>query len=105
MNANAIDIARIRERVATPVPNPAQLLNLALLDTYLIGVAICLPLKPMVTSAVRGRELTLKEAYEGVADCLLPIIGSIIVRATFPDRWNKLPTKLWPKDLSIASQS
>jgi len=54
---------------------------------------------------MRGRELTLKEAYESVAGCVLPLLGPWLVRRYFPEEWNYLPTRVRRVDFGIGSQS
>jgi hypothetical protein len=83
------------------VPNPARLTELPIADVYVLGLVACFALKPMLSSAIKRRELTLKEAYESVAGCVLPFIGGWLVRRYFPEAWNALPTERWERDFSI----
>ena len=87
------------------VPNPARLAELPLIDTAFVGVIICGAIKPMLSSVIKQRELTLKEAYESVAGCVLPFLGSWLVRKYFPEEWNKLPTQRWERDFGIGRYS
>jgi hypothetical protein len=48
----------------------------------------CMVVYPMVATVVLNRQLTPREAYVGMADCALPIIGGWIVDAVLPhDAW------------------
>jgi len=88
-----------------PAPNPARLLQLGPLEAVGLGIVVCGAVKPMLSSAMRGRELTLKEAYESVAGCVLPLLGPWLIRRYFPEEWNYLPTRVWRVDFGIGSQS
>lgn len=96
----------LRERIVFGPPNPARLIEgIGPVEAFLIGIPFCMAVKPIISSAIKGRELTLKEAYEAVAGCLLPFVGGWIVRRTFPERWNNLPMRRWERDFGIGAVS
>jgi len=97
--------ARLRDKVVPPTGNPFNLVELDPLAAYGLGVVFCMAVKPMLSSAIKGRELTLKEAHEAVAGCILPIVGGWLVRSYFPESWNKLPTRRWERDMGIGAYS
>ena len=90
---------------SAPVPNPTRFAGIGLVQTWGFGIVLCGALKPMIASALRERELTLKEAYAEVADCLLPFVGSWLVRTHFPDEWDKLPMKRHRLEFGIGEYS
>jgi hypothetical protein len=48
----------------------------------------CMVVYPMVATVVLNRQLTPREAYVGMADCVVPIIGGWLVDAALPhDAW------------------
>jgi hypothetical protein len=48
----------------------------------------CMVAYPMVATVILNRQLTPREAYVGMADCAVPIIGGWIVDAVLPhDAW------------------
>jgi len=48
----------------------------------------CAVVYPMVATVVLNRPLTPREAYDGIADCVVPFIGGWIVDAALPhDAW------------------
>jgi hypothetical protein len=48
----------------------------------------CMVVYPMVATVVLNRPLTPREAYVGMADCVVPIIGGWLVDAALPhDAW------------------
>ena len=55
----------------------------------------CMVVYPMVATVVLNRPLTPREAYIGIAECVVPIIGGWVVDAVLPhDAWTDgLPQK------------
>jgi hypothetical protein len=52
--------------------------------TYGVTTFACTVLYPIIGTIVLQRALTPREAYIGMADCVIPFIGGMIVDATLP---------------------
>ena len=50
---------------------------------YGAGVAGCLVVSPIVSTIILNRPLTMREAWVGGGNCVLPVIGGIIVDHMF----------------------
>lgn len=105
LGADEAAARRWRDRIVPPTGNPAHLVELSLVGTWAFGVGFCSAVSPMLSSVIKGRELSLKEAWTSVAGCFLPIVGGWIVRRHFPERWNKLPMKRHDLDFGIGAIS
>jgi len=90
--ADPISIQSLEKQFKVAVPSPTWLTNTIPLGTSLImGVPWCMATAPMVYQVIIKKTLTLQEAHETFAGCVIPIIGPWIVRGIWknhPD-WKK----------------
>jgi hypothetical protein len=58
------------------------------LTAYGATAAGCVVVYPFVATVVHNRPLTPREAYTGMADCIVPFVGGWLVNARLPpDAW------------------
>lgn len=88
------------------VPSPTYFTKLTTVPAYGLGVVWCGASALMLGTVIVRRELTTAEAWTIAAGCVLPVIGSLIMKRLFElhPTWN-IPGKVHYLDLSIASQS
>ncbi|MBV9954337.1 MAG: hypothetical protein JOZ70_03710 [Pseudolabrys sp.] len=55
------------------------------------GVAGCLIASPIVTTIVLNRPLTTREVLVGSGNCVVPIIGGLVVDAVLAPAWEPAP--------------
>lgn len=62
--------------------------NGVFISAWAATAAGCMVVYPIVGTIVLNRPLTPREAYDGMADCIVPFIGGYIVDAMLPhDAW------------------
>jgi hypothetical protein len=69
--------------------------NGVFISAWAVTSGACVVVYPMVATLVLNRPLTPREAYVGMADCVVPFIGGWLVDAALPhDAWTDgLPQK------------
>lgn len=68
----------LREKHGTP---PVH--RITALGAYGVTVAGCVVLYPMLATVAVNRPLTTREAWTGLANCVVPVLGGLIVEAAF----------------------
>ena len=72
---------------------------------YGAGVAGCVVLSPIVTTAIINRPLTMREAWVGGGNCALPLVGGWIVNAAFDaNGWDRYDTGPRPMKVKRAGK-
>jgi hypothetical protein len=64
--------------------HPVAIHHLTALQVYGITTGACLVATPFIYTVAVNRPLTYREAYMGLADCVVPFIGSYLINQYLP---------------------